>query len=109
MPLKVPQPVASYLAAENTKDAEKLALCFAEDAVVHDEGQDHRGRAAIQQWKQEVDTKYRYVLEPLNALVAGDVVRVRTRLTGKFPGSPVEVDHIFKLANDQILRLEIRS
>ena len=96
MPLKVPQPVASYLAAENTKDAEKLALCFAEDAVVHDEGQDHRGRAAIQQWKQEVDTKYRYVLEPLNALVAGDVVRVRTRLTGKFPGSPVEVDHIFK-------------
>ena len=109
MPLKVPQAVAAYLAAEKIKDAEKLALCFAEDAVVHDEGRVHWGRNAIQQWKQEADTKYQYVLEPLDISVDGDMVRVRGRLTGNFPGSPIELDHIFKLANDQIASLEIRS
>ena len=30
--LKVPKPVASYLAAEKAKDAEMLFLCFADDA-----------------------------------------------------------------------------
>ena len=109
VPLKVPQPVADYLAAEQAKDAEKLALCFAEDAVVHDEGRDHRGRKAIQQWKEEADRKYRYILEPLDTSVAGDMVWVRARLTGDFPGSSVVLDHIFKLADDKIASLEIRS
>ena len=84
------------------------AVSFAEDAVVHDEEQDHHGRDGIRQWKQGVDTKYRYVLEPLGAPVNADVVRVRPRLTGDFPGSPVEIDHIFRLANDKITSLEIR-
>ncbi len=109
MPLKVPQAVAAYLAAEAAKDAEKLAFCFAEYGVVHDEGRDHHGRDAIQQWKEEADTKYQYVLEPLDVSVTGDIVRLRARLTGDFPGSPIELDHIFTLANDKIASLEIRS
>jgi hypothetical protein len=36
-------------------------------------------------------------------------VTVRARLTGEFPESPVELDHIFKLSNDKIVFLEIRS
>ena len=35
MPLELPSPVASYLAAEKAKDADKLALRFADDALVH--------------------------------------------------------------------------
>ena len=34
---------------------------------------------------------------------------MRARLTGALPGSPVELDHIFKLSNDKIVFLEIRS
>ena len=34
---------------------------------------------------------------------------MRARLTGEFPGGPVELDHIFKLSNDKIVSLEIRS
>jgi len=108
MKLKVPQPVAAYLAAEKAKDAAKLALCFAEDGVVHDEGRDHQGRKAIERWKKEADAKYQYVLEPLDGSAAGNIVRIRARLTGPFPGSPVELDHIFKIANDRITSLEIR-
>jgi len=109
MALNVPEPVAAYLAAERTKDAEALSRCFIEDGTVNDEGQDYRGRVAIRRWKQAVDTKYRYVLQAVNAQTHGDKVTVRARLTGEFPGSPVELDHIFKLSNNKIASLEIRS
>jgi hypothetical protein len=85
------------------------AGCFTEDGTVHDEGRDYRGRNSIRQWKQEVDTKYRYVLQTVSAQTQGDKVNVRVRLTGEFPGSPVELDHTFKLSNDKIASLEIRS
>jgi ketosteroid isomerase-like protein len=109
MALDVPEPVAAYLAAEAAKDADALSCCFTEDGTVHDEGRDYRGRDSIRQWKQEVDTKYRSVLQTVNAQTHGDKVTVRARLTGEFPGSPVELDHIFKLSNDKIASLEIRS
>ena len=109
MALDVPEPVAAYLAAEEAKDADALSRCFTEDGTVHDEGRDYRGRNSIRQWKQEVDTKYRYVLQAVNVQTLGDLVTVRARLTGRFPGSPVELDHIFKLSNDKIASLEIRS
>ena len=38
MSLKLPGPVAAYLAAEKAKNADMLALCFADDALVHEEG-----------------------------------------------------------------------
>jgi hypothetical protein len=106
--LNVPEPVAAYLAAEDAKDAERLSLCFVEDGTVHDEGRGFRGREAIRQWKQEADKKYRYVLLPLTAQTNGDEVTVRARLTGDFAGSPVELNHIFKLKTNKIVSLEIR-
>jgi hypothetical protein len=42
-----------------------VALCFAENGLLRDEGKVRRGRAAIRQWKEEADAKYRYVSEPL--------------------------------------------
>ena len=109
MALDVPEPVAEYLAAEEVKDADALSRCFTEDGTVHDEGQDYYGRDSIRQWKQAADAKYQYVLRTVNVQTLGDLVTVRARLTGKFPGSPVELDHIFKLSNDKIASLEIRS
>ena len=109
MAIDVPEPVAAYLAAEEAKDADALSRCFTEDGTVHDEGRDYRGRNSIRQWKQEVDTKYRYVLQPINVQTHGDKVTVRARLTGEFPGSPIELDHIFSLSNNKIASLEIRS
>jgi hypothetical protein len=109
MMLNVPEPVATYFAAEEAKDAEKLSLCFIEDGTVHDEGRDYRGRGAIRQWKQEADKKYRYVLLPLDAQTNANEVTVRARLTGDFAGSPLELKHIFKLKTNKIASLEIRS
>jgi ketosteroid isomerase-like protein len=109
MALDVPEPIAEYLAAEKAKDADAVCRCFTEDGNVHDEGHDYHGRDSIRQWKQAADAKYRYALQMLNAQTHGNEVTVRARLTGEFPGSPVELDHIFKLSNNKIASLEIRS
>jgi len=38
MSLNLPKPIADYLAAVAEKNSGKVAGCFTEDAVVHDEG-----------------------------------------------------------------------
>ena len=108
MSLKLPAPVAAYLAAEKAKNPEMLASCFASDALVHDEGLDYRGIDAIKSWKQKADAKYQYIMEPLDASVNEKTVKLRARLTGNFPGSPAELNFTFTLANDKITSLEIR-
>jgi len=87
----------------------RFPVCFTEDGSVHDEGQEYYGRDSIRQWKQAADAKYRYVLQTVNVSNVRRLVTVACRLTGEFPGSPVELDHIFKLSNDKIASLEIRS
>ena len=109
MTLAVPEPVAAYLAAEAAKDADAISCCFAQDSAVRDEGREYRGRDAIRQWKTTADAKYNYFLVPLGVRAQGNMVTVRARITGDFPGSPVELDHIFTLSNDEITSLEIRS
>jgi hypothetical protein len=107
-PLKLPQPVAVYLAAEKARNLDMLTLCFADDALVQDEGHDYRGLDAIKSWKHEVDIKYRYLAEPLKASVQGDTVTLLVRLTGDFPGSSVEVDYEFTFADNRITSLRIQ-
>jgi hypothetical protein len=104
---KLPAPVLNYLAAEKSKDAEKLAACFASEGWVHDEAKDYRGIDAIAKWKREADTKYQYTMEPLDASVSDKTVKLRARLTGNFPGSPVELNFTFTIADDKIKSLDI--
>jgi len=105
----IPQPVMAYLAAEGAKNAQALSRCFAEDGTVHDEGKDYHGRAAIQRWKEAADAKYRYVLQPISAQTEGERTTVLARLTGDFPGSPVDLNHIFTISHGEIVSLEIHS
>ena len=107
MNINVPRPVATYLAAEKAKDTQRLSECFREDAVVRDEGREHRGVAAIKAWHREVNARFRYVVEPLAASVSGPTVAVRARVTGDFPGSPIEPRFTFAVSGDRIGSLEV--
>jgi hypothetical protein len=102
----LPKPIAVYLAADGG-DSEALSQCFAEDAVVRDEGQTYTGLAAIKQWKAEAKKKYQYTIEPLASARNGDKTIVTSRLTGNFPGSPIEVRFVFRLEGEKIASLEI--
>jgi len=105
-PLDLPAPVAAYFVADTT-GAEAVAECFTEGAVVIDERQEYRGRTAIAQWKAEASAKFRYTVDQLGAHVSGDQTTVTGRVTGDFPGSPVDLQYRFTLEDDKIARLEI--
>ncbi len=108
MTFVIPKPVANYLNADKSGDPNRIGLCFAEDATVHDENADYRGRDAIREWKRETQGKYQYDVEPLEVTVDGPIVTLRARLEGNFPGSPAELVYAFTLANDLIASLEIQ-
>src|SRR5690242_9400226 len=107
MALELPRPIAEYLAAAEEKNSDKLAACFAENAIVHDEGGTYQGRGAIKAWSEETQGKYNYTMDALDASVTGDSVGLRATVTGVFPGSPVALDYLFLLANGKIASLEI--
>jgi hypothetical protein len=62
-----------------------LDLCFADDALVHDEGCNYRGLEAIKSWKRETEATSHYVVDTLDASVRDGIVVLKTRLTGDFP------------------------
>ena len=107
MIVNLTQPIAAYFAAANSDDADRIADCFAEDAVVRDEGQDIRGRAAVRAWAEEVRRKYHFHAEVIAVEQAGDRTVVTAHLTGDFPGNPVDLQYRFKLTGPEIIALEI--
>jgi hypothetical protein len=109
MSINLPKPIATYVAVENSGDVAMLGECFAEQAIVRDEGQTITGLAAIKRWKAETKRKYQHTVEPLGVTQAGDQVIVTSRLAGKFPGSPIEVKFVFRLESGKITSLEIHA
>ena len=109
MSVDLPTPIAMYISAENRGDTEALAQCFAEHAVVRDEGQMIEGLIAIKQWKVETKKKYQHTIEPLTSTQKEGKIIVTNRLNGNFPGSPIELEFVFTLDGDKIASLEIRS
>ena len=107
-PMHLPPPIAAYFAAD-TSDANVVARCFSESAVVIDERREHRGKPAITRWRAEASAKYHYTSEPLAVDVSGTEVTVTARVTGDFPGSPVELQYRFTLEGASIARLVITA
>jgi hypothetical protein len=105
-PVDLPAPIAAYFTADAAA-ASSVARCFTENGVVIDEHREHQGRHAIARWKNEATAKYHYTSEPLSVDVSDPDVTVITRVTGEFPGSPIELRYRFTLEGDRIARLEI--
>src|ERR1041385_6527904 len=104
--LNLPKPVAAYFTADKS-DGEAVSQCFAENAVVKDEGHTHKGRAAIKAWKTDASAKYESTWEPIACEEKERKTVVTCHLVGNFPGSPVDLRFFFKLEGDKIASLEI--
>jgi hypothetical protein len=107
MSTALPKPIAAYIAGSNEHNADDAALPFTDDAVVRDEGHDHKGIAAIRAWKAQTVKKYQPIVEVLDVEEKDRRTIVRGKVSGNFPGSPVELRYAFTLAGDKIARLEI--
>ena len=105
--LKLVGPVANYIAAANAQDIEAVTASFSEGAVVRDEGRSREGIAAIRQWAVEVSKKYRPTVETLDVAQTEGRTILRARISGDFPGSPIELRYVFTLTGGRIERLEI--
>jgi hypothetical protein len=104
--LNLPEPIAAYFDAD-TRDAEAVARCFTKQAVVKDEGQTYTGVAAIKAWKSAASAKYTYTSEPFAVDHKDGGYVVTSRLTGNFPGSPVNLRFAFRVERGKIASLEI--
>ena len=98
--------MAAYFIAVGL-DGEAVARCFTDDAVVQDEGHTYHGRAAIKKWKEDASAKYVYTSEPLACEQQDAKVVVTCRLTGNFPGSPVDLRFFFELSGEKIASLAV--
>lgn len=107
MSLSLPDAITTYFNISNGADDAHLGDCFPPDACVFDEGETHRGRPAIQAWMHAARSKFAYRVEPVSVSQQGDTLVVIATVTGNFPGSPVQLDHTFELADTQIQSLEI--
>ena len=107
MSTKLDSTLERYFAATNRHDVVGMIADFADDAVVKDEGREHRGIPAIREWMTETIRKYKFSAEPTNVARANDRTGVSVTVSGNFPGSPIALSYWFKLEGQQIARLEI--
>lgn len=104
--LELPEPIAACFAAEHPA---AFARCFTAQASVRDEGHTHTGLAAIQAWKAASSAKYACAAQPLAVERQADLQVVRARVTGNFPGSPIDLRYRFRLERGLIASLEITA
>lgn len=106
--LILPDPIAAYFAADPL-GADAIARCCTTQAVVKDEGHTYAGLAAIKAWKAAASAAYTYKSEPFALEQTEGSSIVTSRVTGNFPGSPVDLRYRFRLERGLIASLEITA
>ena len=76
-----------------------MLSAFSDEASVHDEGQDMIGRAAIRESMSRTTRKYRVTVTPTGVGRADERTIVTARVSGTFPGSPVELRYHFTIVS----------
>ncbi len=101
--------LASYVETMNAHDSAAFAANFAPEAIVHDEGHEHRGTAAIQAWIEAAHQKYQPTLEVTGVKEAGGGTVITGMVSGTFEGSPLELHHHLTIADGKIVALTITA
>jgi hypothetical protein len=107
MTITLTRPVATYLQAKNDHDIAAMLACFAVDGVVHDDGGEYRGLAAIREWTGRITAEYQLTLAITGAEQHDGALTVAVLASGNFDGSPLPVIYHFVLAGDRIAELRI--
>ncbi|HWR09066.1 nuclear transport factor 2 family protein [Sporomusa sp.] len=107
MNMKLPPLVAKFVQAKNAYDSTAFVACFADQAVVHDEGKEMRGTIAIQKWIEASNKKYQDTLTVTNLVEHNNETVLTALVAGNFEGSPVSLDFHFSIKEDKIDRLSI--
>ncbi|MDF2632454.1 MAG: hypothetical protein K0Q85_1050 [Caproiciproducens sp.] len=107
MSIKLPQVIETYFQESNIYESKLLASCFAEKAVLYDEGLTYHGPSAIQEHILETNKKLSVKTEVTNTIDKNGETIVTATLSGDFEGSPVPLDFHFTIKNKKIVTLSI--
>src|SRR5437762_1594307 len=106
---KLNRTIAEYFRASSDRDYVALTALFRNDASVEDEGRTHTGIDAIRKWVENTQAEYSFELEPLSSKDEEGTTVVSCRVSGGFPGSPIELRFRFTLKGERIASLTIRD
>jgi len=107
MSINLPKPIENYFLVDRAA-SDDIAECFTKNAIVIDENHTYNGQNTIRKWKSEVTTKFTYESVPFSCENIDGKTIVTSRLTGDFPGSPIDLRYFFGLKDDKIEYLEIK-
>jgi hypothetical protein len=105
----MPRSIADYFAGKNARDYATALSGFAPEAAVSDEERQHVGWEAIQRWMEESAAKYNDQSQIRGSTSDGDRTVVTAKVSGTFPGSPIELRYAFTLQDGLITSLAIDS
>ena len=109
MRIILPPVIQRYINANNAHDVKSILACFADDAVIRDENETHRGKIDIERWLVTTIEKYKFQFKPLGSQTRDKETIVGVEISGTFPGSPISLDYHFTIANERINSLIIDS
>ena len=107
MTIKLPRIINDYVNASNAHDVKFILACFSEDAVVHDEAEDFRGKEIIESWIVKTIDKYKFQFKPVSIKDDNTEIVVAVEVSGTFDGSPITRDYHFTIEDDKIGSLTI--
>lgn len=109
MPLELPLPIATYVAANARLDIDAMLQPFAADAVLRDNGKLFRGRAEIRRLFEEAVSPVKAIFTPDSLRQEDGMIVVEGPAHGEFPGSPIRFTYRFTLEGDAIKAVEITA
>jgi hypothetical protein len=105
--MKLPEVLAQLLVAGNAQNSTAFALCFSEDARVHDEGKIHSGRKEIESWIADANERYHATNQFISYTEVGEDGIMEVNTAGDFPGSPLVLKYHVRINKDKIEYLKI--
>ncbi len=105
--MNLPKVVADLVQAQHNYDSVAYANCFAEDAVVFDEGKTYTGRAEIKHWISRANENYKIVMKPISFEEKGTESILAADISGNFEGSPVVLNYHFEFIDGLVRSLKI--
>ena len=105
--MNLPKVISELVKAQNEFDSTAYANCFAETAIVHDEGKVHTGRTEIEHWIAESNEKYQSTMKPLDFQENGTSGVLSTEVSGTFPGTPLTLKFHFTIIDGLIQSLKV--
>lgn len=105
--IPLPQPIATYYHASDIYDYGLLASCFADNALLADEGEEYYGPEAVSGHILDSNRDAKVMTEITNCVEKSGETVVTAIISGNFDGSPIPLDFHFTLNNAKIKTLNI--